>query len=112
MTNQTETPTEEIFAEIKAFEKLQEKYKQFGAWDTEPDGIFQKILSDAVKGKNPKLPRTGAQWELYSSSVNCEEAANALHDQALKIVRRIESAQIKDLNEIKRRVSAYCWRLG
>lgn len=111
MTTQTIPLTDEIFAAIKAFEKLQERYRKFGAWDTEPDGVFQQVLKNAVDGTQPKIPRTGDHWQLYSHSMNCDEAANALHDQTLKIVRLIETSQIKDLSEIKHRIYDYCWRL-
>jgi hypothetical protein len=95
---------------IKAFEKTQQKYKQFGAYDTEPDGIFQQLLLHALEGKQPDPPRSGAKWELYAASMNCEEAAEALNSAAIRVIRLIENAPIKHYDEIKRYIDKYCWR--
>ena len=102
---------QEIINEIKNFEQVQSKYKSFGAYDTEPDGVFQRLLDRAVKGEGPAIPRTGEGWDLYASSMDCTEAAQALHDQALKIVRLIEDCPIRELDHLKSRLRDYCWRL-
>lgn len=101
----------EIFDEIGSFEKLQIKYKNYGAYDTEPDGVFQRLIDRAIKGEGPSVPRTGDAWELYAGSMDCTEAANALHDQALKIVQMIESCPIRDISLLRGRLQDYCWRI-
>lgn len=102
---------DEVFAEIKAFEALQSKYQKFGANDTEPDGVFQRLVDNAIKGKGPAIPRTGEGWDLYANSMDCTEAAAALHDQALKVVRAIEACPIRELGRLKEKLEDYCWRL-
>lgn len=102
---------EVIVEEIKKFEKIQSKYREYGANDTEPDGIFQRIIDDAVQGKEPAIPRSGRGWELYANSMNCDEAAAALHDQALKIVQAIEMCPIRELSRLQTKLREYCWRL-
>jgi hypothetical protein len=102
---------EQIFAEIKAFEALQSKYRNFGANDTEPDGVFQRLLDRAIKGEGPAIPRTGAGWDLYDRSMDCTEAANALHDQALKIVQLIEGCPVREIANLQNKLRDYCWRL-
>lgn len=102
---------ETVFEEIKAFEELQSTYRAYGANDTEPDGIFQHIVDKAIKGQEPSIPRSGHGWELYASSMDCTEAANALHDQALRVVRAIEMCPIRDLDRLQTKLKDYCWRL-
>jgi len=108
---QEKTIVEAVAEEIKKFEAVQKKYREFGAYDTEPDGVFQKIVDDAVKGSAPAIPRDGENWQLYASSMDCSEAANALHDQALAVVRAIESCPIRDIARLRAKLKDYCWRL-
>ena len=96
---------------IKNFEETQKKYREYGAYDSEPDSIFQRLIDAAVKGKGPAIPRDAAGWELYTSTMDCTEAANALHDHALAVVRAIESCPIRDLETLRAHVHKYCWRL-
>lgn len=100
-----------IFKEIKAFEELASKHRDYGANDSEPDGVFQRLLDAAVHGKGPAVPRTGEGWDLYAHSMDCTVAANDLHDQALKIVRLIEDCPIREISQLKSRLRDYCWRL-
>jgi len=113
MTNTTATPAivEQIFQEIKQFEALQVTYRDYGARDTEPDGVFHYLLDKAIEGDGPAVPRTGRGWDLYSQSMDCEKAAHALHDQALKIVQLIESCPIREVAVLKKRLNDYCWRI-
>ena len=102
---------EAVFEEIKKFETVQNKYKEYGARDSEPDGVFQRVIDAAGRGKEPLIPRTGDAWQLYDNSMNCDEAAAALHDQALQVVRAIEMCPIRDLDRLTEKLKDYCWRL-
>lgn len=116
----TETPAQHdtnttrianIFAEIRAFEALCSKHRDYGARDSEPDGVFQRLLDRAVHGKGPSVPRTGEGWDLYAHSMDCTVPAEEMHDQALKVVRLIEDCPIRELEQLKTRLRDYCWRL-
>jgi hypothetical protein len=96
---------------IKKFEDTQKKYRDYGAFDTEPDWVFQKLLIDTVEGKQPNVPRSGQGWELYASSMDCETAAEELSNAAMYVIKLIENAPIKHYDAIKRRVNDYCWRM-
>lgn len=102
---------DKIFAEIKGFEELMRTYRDYGAADSEPDGVFQRLLDSAIAGNGPAIPRTGTGWDLYASQMDCEPAAHALHDHALKIVQLIESCPIREMPILKSRLKDYCWRL-
>ena len=102
---------EPIKAWIKEFENAQQKYRSFGASDTEPDGIFQSLLDKAVHGKNPNVPLTGNDWELYASSMDCAEAAKALHDAAQMVVTIIGATPVKDLAAVEEYLREVCWRI-
>ena len=111
MPNKKGVPLDVIKAGIKEFENTQSKYREFGANDTEPDGVFQGLLDDAIHGKAPHVPRTATTWELYASSMDCSEAAGALHDAALAVVQAIEATPISDLAVVKEYLRGYCWRI-
>jgi len=96
---------------ISKFEFMQNKYRQFGALDTEPDGVFQRLLVDAFEGKEPAIPRSGAGWELYDSSMDCTEAATALSDAAREVITVIENAKIRDQRQLQKLIEDYCWRI-
>lgn len=102
---------EAIKAWIKEFETTQSKYRKFGANDTEPDRVFQSLLDAAVHGKAPNVPRTGDSWQLYTRSMDCSIAAQALHDAALVVVQNIEATPIKDLELVREYLRGYCWRI-
>jgi hypothetical protein len=96
---------------ISKFEATQAKYRAFGAGDTEPDGVFQQIIVDAFEGKEPAVPRSGAGWQLYDSSMDCREAAAALATAACAVVDVIENAQMRDYGAMKKFIEDYCWRI-
>jgi hypothetical protein len=102
---------EAIKAWIKEFETTQGKYREFGANDTEPDSVFQSLLDAAVHGKAPNVPRTGTTWQLYTQSMDCSIAAQALHDAALVVVQNIEATPIRDLELVREYLRGYCWRI-
>lgn len=108
---ETTPAVKNVFNEIKKFEAVQSKYKQFGAYDTEPDGVFQWLIDQAVQGLKPNIPRTGAKWDLYDSSMDCTAAAAALHAQALNVVSAIEACPVRDLDLLRSKLQDYCWRL-
>jgi hypothetical protein len=102
---------EQVKLAVANFEATQKKYKEFGAYDTEPDGIWQGILDKAVKGEAPNPPRTGAGWDLYTSSEDCTEAALALFEAALKAVQAIEACPVRELATLREYIKKYCWRI-
>jgi hypothetical protein len=105
------TPLEKLDTLIKAFEATQEKYSKYGARDSEPDGIFQRLLDAALDGKSPAVPRTGAAWELYASSMDCDEAAAALEKAARAVVDVIEDIPIRHSAALRQKIEKYCWRI-
>jgi hypothetical protein len=112
VSNKKETTlVDEIFVEIKAFEELCSTLRDYGARDTEPDGIFQWLIDAAAKGKKPSVPRDGRGWDLYTQSMDCSPAADKMHDQALKVVRLIEQCPVRDVESLRERIESYCWRI-
>ncbi len=101
---------EAIKALIKDFEKTQSKYRDYGARDTEPDSVFQGILWKVVNDKDADIPQTGDGWELYSCSMDCSEAAAALHAACLCVVQAIFACPHKEMREVREYLEGYCWR--
>jgi hypothetical protein len=102
---------EKLREAVRRFEHMQTKYRKFGALDTEPDGVFQRLIADAFDGKEPSIPRSGAGWELYDSSMDCTEAAAALADAAREVIDVIENSKIRDHRPMQKFIEDYCWRL-
>lgn len=109
----TETPVDHLQAvkkAIKNFEATQSKYSEFGAHDTEPDGVFQGILWRVIHDKDAKIPQTGDGWDLFDSSMDCTEAAAALHLAALGAVQAIFACPMGEGREVRKYIKDYCWR--
>ena len=96
---------------VAEFQATQKKYAKYGAYDTEPDGVFQSLMVRAFKGKKPQVPYDGDGWELYDSSMDCTTAASALHNAARKVVDLIQSCPISESAPVKKYLQGYCWRI-
>ena len=105
------TILERVKESVKEFEATQTKYRDFGAADSEPDGVWQRLLARAIKGEAPSPPRTGDGWDLYVSSMDCAEAAEALFTAALKTIQVIESCPVRDIAPVKEFIEKHCWRI-
>ena len=73
-----ENKYQEIKDAVKSFEACQKEYLKFGAWDTEPDSVFQWAITDAwVKGENT-IKHDPNYWQLFTSTMNCNKAGKEL----------------------------------
>jgi hypothetical protein len=95
---------------IKNFEAVQNKFRSFGANDTEPDSVFQGILWAVINDEDTSIPMSGDGWELYSSSMDCKEAADALHLAAVGAVQQIFGCPPALRKEMRKYIKDYCWR--
>ena len=100
----------EIKFEIQNMESLMVNLSGFGASDTEPDSVWHWILADTVNGKEPNIPSDGSGWQLFTASMDCEDAANKLEVQAKRVVNLINEAPISKLKELREFLSDHCWR--
>jgi len=87
---------------IKAFQDAQDKYSEYGAYDTEPRCVFADLLENAVEGREVIVPRSGDGWQLYTASMKCGIAARGLHSAAKKAVDAIKGAPVNSLGELKK----------
>jgi hypothetical protein len=101
---------EAVRAAVKHFESIQVMYREYGALDTEPDGVFQRILWDVINDKDTSIPMSGDGWELYASSMDCTKAADALHLAAVGAVQAIFACRISDRRTVREYLKDYCWR--
>jgi predicted DNA-binding protein YlxM (UPF0122 family) len=106
------TTLSELKKLIGKFEKTANKYRRFGATDTEPDGVFQWLLVQAVKGKKPTVPTTVDGWELYSDMVGNGAAAANLGRSARTCVEFIGSIPVAHVGEVQEYLRSYCWRVS
>ena len=105
-----ENKYQEIKDAVKKFEACQKKYLKFGAWDTEPDSVFQWAIADAwAKGENT-IKHDPNYWQLFTCSMNCNKAGKELGKAANKVVQLILSTERKDSRMIGNWLQDYCWR--
>ena len=93
---------------VKEFEKVQSKYSDFGAYDSEPDWVFQRVIRKAFEKGEVDIPTDGYEWELYTASMDCEEAAKELHDKATEVANFV--VQVRDDENVHKFIDEYCWR--
>ncbi len=86
----TSTTTLSFDEALKKFEQAQKAYMHFGAWDTEPRGVFADLIEDTYRGKEVTVPTTVSGWQLYSEMKGNGLAAAALTRAAR---RAIEAAK-------------------
>jgi hypothetical protein len=101
---------ERVKTAIDHFEKVRREHADTGACDSEPDAVWQSLLTHAIAGDAPTPPRNGEGWELFVSSMDCSQAAQNLFDAALKAIQEIESCPIRDIGAVREYIQSYCWR--
>ena len=106
----TLTKLDELKYEIKNMENLMEMFSDFGAADTEPDGVFQLYLVRFYKGKTTIPERDG--WDLYSSSMKGWEDVEDKLNKQLLIIKDITLDIPRDQNEeLEKYLRDYIWRV-
>lgn len=68
------------------FEKEQLRFAKFGAYDTEPRGVFKELMCQLADGEDPEVPRSVSGWQLFSDMPGNEKAAAALADAAEAVI--------------------------
>lgn len=112
MTPELEKPTiQTIRQKIVDFGNAQSALRAYGASDTEPDSIFQKLLNDIAKGAAPKIPRTADEWELYTTLAGSDFAAKKLCLIATELAIEIENLPLRHQKELEKIVRDTCWRM-
>lgn len=99
----------QIKDKIRDFENLQDQLSEFGASDTEPDGVFQSIIYNASIGKTVRLP-AGRVWQLYRKH-GTRLAIAKINAICKEIVTLIMFAPNKERSKIRKYIKEYCWRV-
>jgi hypothetical protein len=95
---------------IKKMEDTMTKYAEFGASDSEPDGIWQGLLVRAMTGETVVPPKSGEGWDLFTHSMDCREAAKELYLKSSVAVVMISAMPIGELEPLREFLQGYCWR--
>ena len=102
---------DEIKKEINRFEELQTEYNDYGAGDTEPDGVFQHCLMGALKGEAiSKVPTSAAEWALFKNA-GVGDVVKKMAATTRRICTMISKTQIRDQQELTEYLTDYCWRV-
>ena len=99
---------EEAKAAVKAFENYMSSRSNFGACDTEPRWMFDKVMQTALhknedieplfKGDNP--------WELYSSMSGWKSVSKCLTRKVKVLVESLKQSRYKPVVEL---IKYYGW---
>lgn len=77
---------------VEEFEAVQDKYKEWGATDSEPNGQFVKLMRHAVAGL--EFPEVKPEdWQLFTSKPGWKRAAQRLTSAAKKTYTKIRNAK-------------------
>ena len=97
----------QLKAAFDEFHAVQVKYrKTHGANDTEPDGVFQRMVHQALTSYDPvRLPLTPGEWQLFSEP-GALEVVMALNAAATKVLANIYALRADVLA-----VQEVCWRI-
>lgn len=99
-----------IKGHIERFAEYQQAYKDCGARDTEPDGVFQGLLVAAAKGREVQIPRDPGGWELFDGG-RSKLAALHLGNAAEDCVREIRRVPLGDAQPVLEYLKDFCWRI-
>ena len=64
-----------IVLAVKKFEAVQEKFREQGAWDSEPSWVFKDMMRKAIKNGGEFVPECKRGWQLYSGGKGATAAA-------------------------------------
>lgn len=99
---------DEIKTALDNFEAVACENAKFGARDTEPDAVFQCLIRRALYGQ-PFRAQEPEEWELFTASMDCLEASQALNREARKVCALVAGSR-HDLRVVKF-LDGYCWRI-
>lgn len=77
------------------------KFSKYGATDSEPRYVVYDLIRKAYEGRNPKIPRTADEWELYSSMEGVEEVASQLGEQLKVVVDGLGNLTVLEARKLK-----------
>ena len=90
----------------KAFEKVQDKYSEFGAADSEPNYHYRARIRKVIQGADldamiERLNDHDDPWELYSisGSKRANRALTTAFKKAAKVVQKMTHAEVMRMNE-------------
>ena len=98
----------EVQQAFEEFEKVQNKFKHFGARDTEPGWVFHDLIRNAVNTGKGELPRSTSGWQLYS-----EKGTGAAVKELTKAAKKARDLTLKHWGNIDVRniVQGARWRV-
>lgn len=98
-----------VKAAITEMEDLMGELAQFGASDTEPDGVWQSLLMKTIRGREYKFPVTVDDWQLYDIP-GAARAASRLAMKAKRVIRLLQSLTVKEAAPVLTYLEEHCWR--
>jgi len=102
--------TQELKDAVKAWEKLSMENSNFGAADTEPDGVFQRCLRRTLNGEDCKIPASASDWQLYSGMAGSAKAARDLTRALRSCMQVINKTPHGQMDSVRKYLEDYIWR--
>jgi hypothetical protein len=104
------TDVEKLKQELIEFGKTQSRFSEYGAWDTEPDVVYQTAVWKTYAGIPFTVPKTGEDWQLFTCSMKCGNAARALTAQLKKVMMAIGRCKFQEQKQVLELLKYYCDR--
>ena len=84
---------DKVSAIFNEFYKVQDRWAEYGAYDSEPSHVMTRYLLSALgfSDKPCRLPITGDDWQLYACSMKCGQAARSLTAALKKLEKKLKN---------------------
>lgn len=98
------TGTIAIQEAFQRFYRVQDRYACYGAYDSEPCYVMRSYLRKSLRfDEGPaRLPTTAEDWQLYTCSMKCGNAARSLTSALKKLEKKLQKAPMMLRDEIYR----------
>jgi hypothetical protein len=90
---------------VNKFNRMRIANISHGACDSEIYYAFRNVIRQAIKGRDPYIPRSQSEWELYET-VGADEAAEILYQTAAEVVNTIRTCPIRYIAQAKELVDS------
>ena len=109
-TKKEASAVDEFKANVKRWQDLSWKLREYGASDTEPDTVFQWCLRKASQGEDFKMPKTARDWQLFTGMKGVGLAATNLTKALQRCLDSLGRVTMAEQKELRQYLDGYLWR--
>ena len=109
-TEQLPKNVERLKKSIDDWNTLSMKHRNFGAADTEPDGVFQHCIRKASLGEEFTVPKNAEDWQLYSEMKGVGRAAISLSAVLRRCIAAMDKIKLSERAALESYLDRVLWR--